>query len=486
MLTDIQFNLQERCDLGISSKILLGVSGGPDSLCLLHLLWKLGMPVVVAHLDHQLRPESAEDAGFVAHFAAELGLPFSLGREDVQALADRGSISIEEAARTARYSFLFAEAERLGAEAVAVAHTADDQIETVLMHLLRGAGLAGLRGMSYRSLPTQWNNRIPLVRPLLGSWRSQVMAYLEANHLVPLQDSSNQDVRFFRNAIRHQVLPFLEQGQPRLRERLWQMTKTLRDDYTIVEGVIEQAVQESLIHQGDGYLAFNLQKFRAQPTGVQRGLVRWSINHIRPGLRDIDFLVVEHAITFASAPPRSHQSDLAGGLKIFLEQEYLWIAAWEANLPPGSFLGNLWPSTPTDSQQTLAIPGKIACGQGWQLSAEREMDGEKARRQAWENGDPYTAWLDADVAEVPFTIRTRLPGDRMKPLGMNGLSIKISDLMINNRLPRRARQGWPLVIAGNEIAWIPGFRLAHPFRVTGATGAGIKLTMTHLDAGSDD
>ena len=239
MLTDIQFNLRERCDLGISSKVILGVSGGPDSLCLLHLLWKLGMPVVVAHLDHQLRPESAEDAGFVAHFAAELGLPFSLGREDVQALADRGSVSIEEAARTARYSFLFAEAERLGAEAVAVAHTADDQIETILMHLLRGAGLAGLRGMSYRSLPTQWNNRIPLVRPLLGSWRSQVMAYLDSNHLVPLQDSSNQDVRFYRNAIRHRVLPFLEQGQPRLRERLWQMTKTLSDDYTIVEGVVE-------------------------------------------------------------------------------------------------------------------------------------------------------------------------------------------------------------------------------------------------------
>ena len=139
-----------------------------------------------------------------------------------------------------------------------------------------------------------------------------------------------------------------------------------------------------------------------------------------------------------------------------------------------------------DSQLTLDIPGKIACGQGWELSAEREMDGEKVRRQAWENGDPYTAWLDADVAEAPFTIRTRLPGDRMKPLGMNGLSMKLSDLMINNRLPRRARQGWPLVVAGNEIAWIPGFRLAHPFRVTGATGAGIKLTMTHINAGRDD
>jgi tRNA(Ile)-lysidine synthase len=188
--------LKEKCLLDPGLPVLVGVSGGPDSLCMLDMLHQLGYPVIVAHLDHSLRAESAQEAEQLRQLAQSIGLTFVLERNDVDSYATSHSLSIEEAAREARYQFLFEQARQHQAQAVAVGHTANDQVETVLMHLLRGSGLPGLRGMSYRSLPNPWSKNIPLVRPLLGVWREEILAHLEQNGLVPTLDASNLDTRF--------------------------------------------------------------------------------------------------------------------------------------------------------------------------------------------------------------------------------------------------------------------------------------------------
>ena len=177
--------------------MLLGVSGGPDSLCLLDIMRQLRYRLVVAHFDHGLRPESASEREKIEKLAADNHLLFVSQRADVSSYASENHLSIEEAARTLRYRFLFDQAEKAGACAVAVGHTADDQIETVLMHLLRGTGITGLGGMAYRTQPNVWSTMIPLVRPLLGTWREDISLYLWEHQLEPSFDPSNAGFPLF-------------------------------------------------------------------------------------------------------------------------------------------------------------------------------------------------------------------------------------------------------------------------------------------------
>ena len=171
MLDKIARSLQNEGKLEAKNLILVGISGGPDSLCLLHALHTLGYNLVAAHVNHRLRPEADEEAQMVKQFVGGLGVRFISCKVDVLSYADEHKVSIEEAARTIRYHYLFEQAEDVGASAVLVGHNADDQAETILMHLLRGSGLAGLRGMEYRSVPNPWSEHIPLLRPLLFTWR---------------------------------------------------------------------------------------------------------------------------------------------------------------------------------------------------------------------------------------------------------------------------------------------------------------------------
>jgi len=221
MLNEINSILREKCLITPGELVVTGVSGGPDSLCLMDLLHKLGYRVIVAHLDHRLRPESEDEAQRVKKMAAESGLPFVRESKDIETFSRQRGLSLEEGARLARYQFLFREAEKIRAAAVMVGHTADDQVETVLMHLLRGAGLPGLTGMSHRSLPNAWSEKIPLLRPLLGVWREAIWEYLNDQGLNPSLDPSNLDERIFRNRLRHELIPYLETFNPRLRQSIW-------------------------------------------------------------------------------------------------------------------------------------------------------------------------------------------------------------------------------------------------------------------------
>jgi tRNA(Ile)-lysidine synthase len=472
MLTRLDRILLEECRLEPTRKVLIGVSGGPDSLCLLDVLSHIGYPLVVAHFNHQLRPEAQFEAKQVRRFTESRGLSFVIGERDVLSFAREQRLSLEEAARVARYRFLFEQAENSAAQAVAVAHTADDQVETVLMHLLRGSGLAGLKGMSPRATPNSWSQTIPLVRPLLGVWRSEVLTYCEERGLKPLIDPSNLDRTFFRNRLRHELIPFLEGYNPSVREVVWRTAHVLAGEAEILEEVVQKAWGRCGAAAGPGYVSFDLPALQAEPVPVQRHLFRQAIATLRPGLRDIGFEAVERALRFLADPARSAQIDLIAGLRLVFEPGRLWVADWESVLP----LAGL-PKMPVGAELPIEVPGVLCLQEGWILFSEALSDVETGLQQAETNLDLYQAWVNLDSLAAPMTLRTRREGDRFQPLGMAESSMKLSDFMINVKIPRRSRHTWPLVCSGGEIVWVPGYRVGHAFRLTQSTRRAVYLCL---------
>jgi len=206
---------------------------------------------------------------------------------------------------------------------------------------------------------------------------------------------------------------------------------------------------------------------------MQRRLVRRAMDQLRPGLRDIGFESVERALVFLRHPASRGQVDLASGLRLVVEEEAIWIAAWEADLPA---MG--WPKMIGEPIH-LTRPGSISLEDGWQLDLEEVLDVEVGKRLAYENSDPYQVWLDADQLPGEFEVRGRREGDRIKPLGMEGHSVKMSDLMVNVKMPRRARKGWPLVCCSNEVLWVPGYATSHTYRVQPETRRIFHIRLVH-------
>ena len=471
MLNHLDTVLSGACRLQRDKALLAGVSGGADSLCMLDALRRSEYPLVVAHFNHHLRSQASQDAQKVADLAATWGLPFTLGEGDTVAYAQEHHLSIEEAARELRYRFLFEQADCYQAQAVAVAHTADDQVETVLMHLLRGAGLDGLTGMSFYALPNPWSVLIPLVRPLLSTWRDEIEVYCIEHELIPVIDESNADTTYFRNRLRHILIPQLETYIPGLRTRLWQTADLLAADRDVLDELTDTIWREMLQEKETGYVVFLIAPFRQQPLGVQRRLIRKAVAYLRPGARNLDFAMVQRVIRFSTEPTSTRRIDIGLGLDAFLEEGKLIIATWEADLPSVE-----WPQIKVE--EILPIPGAVDLGNGWRLQAEIVGDFQSVKDILLANDNPFRAWIDLGKRQPHLNIRPRRPGDRFHPLGMAGQSQKLSDFMVNQKIPQRARAGWPLVCAGNEIIWVPGYRSDEAYRVTSQSAQSVLLVLT--------
>lgn len=469
MLNHFRDVIQNNCALIRGSLIILGVSGGADSLVLLDLLSKDHL-VVVAHFNHHLRPDSSQDAQTIEKIAEHYSLPYILGEGNVEKFAQANHLSIEEAARDMRYRFLFEQAGKFQALAVAVGHNADDQVETVLMHLLRGTGMDGLTGMSYRSLPNPWSNEIPLVRPLLRTWRSDIESYCAENNISPLTDSTNADTTYFRNRIRQNLIPYLESYVPGFRQRLWRTADIIGNDRFILDEQTEKTWQAVVKKRELGYLVLYYDKFNNLPLGMKRRLIRKAIFSLRQDQRDVDYELVHNVIEFALSPTATMQADLGLGLRISIEEDQLIISDWNSDLPTSQ-----WPQLVVDC--LLEIPGELDLGNGWILKAELPLETDSTKNDLSENQNPYQAWVNWSDRDLKLLVRKRKPGDRFQPMGMDGRSMKISDLMVNEKIPRRARAGWPLICSGDEIVWVPGLHVGHSFRITDRSQQIVKLVI---------
>jgi len=474
MFENIDFILQEQCGLTKDQPVIVGVSGGADSLCLMNLLRQARYRVIVAHFNHKLRPDSDADANIVEQTAARFNIVSIVESGDVQAFAAQEKLSIEEAARSLRYRFLMAQARRFKAQAVAVGHTADDQVETVLMHLIRGAGLAGLKGMTHRTIINTFDPEIPIVRPLLETWREETVVYCATNGFRPRQDPSNASLDFFRNRIRHLLIPSFESYNPRFREAIWRMSRSLAGDHEIVSQALDNAWKNCIVQENADFVAFDSSALSKHPIGLQRNLIRRAIERIHPGGLDVGFAALERAGYFVNATTQNARLDLAGDLHLLREGMLLYIVVGNVTLPV-----ERWPQMPDESRTVpLKIPGSILLSGGWKLNCERWNIASLAMEQARLSDDPFQVWLDAKGISDALELRVRQEGDRFEPLGMHGHMLKISDFFINVKLPQRARDRWPLLCVGEKVVWVPGYRPAHPFRLTDATRQALYFSLT--------
>ncbi len=478
--------------------VVVGVSGGPDSLCLLHVLRSLapnlGIRLVVAHLHHGLRGAEADaDAEFVRRIAAEWDLPCEIGHADVPALSQRYRIAVEETARRARYAFLGQVAQRMGAPVVAVAHNADDQTETVLMHFLRGAGISGLRGMLYKTRwgeyrllepleralggqptsPVEGGHPRWLVRPLLDVPRADVEAYCAAHGLTPRFDRSNLDTTYYRNRLRHELLPLLETYNPGVRQVIRRSAAVMADDYEILRAALNDAWARVERPSPAGGIAFDLVEWRALPRGLQRATLREAVHRLRRTLRDINFVHIEQALRVARSGETGDRATLPRGLMLRVDYDRIEIADKEAT--------PRLPGPQVREPRPLTCPGITPLDEGWEIEARR-LPVEELPSGWRENPDPWQAWLDADALGESPVVRPRRPGDRFQPLGMGGKWVKLNEFMINVKLPAALRSGWPLVEGVQGIAWVVGYRVDERAKIRPSTRHVVHLVCREAGA----
>ena len=379
--------------------------------------------------------------------------------QNVNLHAQNEKLSIEEAARNLRYRFLFNQAHRFQAQAVAVGHTADDQVETVLMHFLRGAGLNGLKGMSYQKILPIFDAEIPIIRPLLDTWRKETVAYCETHHLIPHYDSSNDSPDFLRNRVRNTLIPTLESYNPRFREAVWRSAHTLGSDQALLNEALATWWQQTVIQETDEYVALDLNFLSGYTIGIQRQLIRRAVEGLLPS-QELVYSVLENASAFIEDPSRVRM-DLVGGLILFHEADVLYIAQANADLPI-----NPWPQMPkhVDSIK-FSLPAQVSLTGGWQFSSEKWQQTDSAWEQSSRNEDRFRVWLDTDRPLEKLELRIRRPGDLFEPLGLKGHSQKLSDFFTNVKLPQRARARWPLLCTGDTVIWVPGYRPAERFKL---------------------
>jgi tRNA(Ile)-lysidine synthase len=448
--------------------IVVGVSGGPDSLCLLHVLRELqqdlGIGLHAGHLEHGIRgEESKADALYVDELARSWGVPITVEHGDVPAYARENKLAIEEAARRVRYLFLGRVAREVGARCVAVGHNADDQVETILMHLMRGSGLGGLRGM----LPVQtlgaegwWSGpTLRLVRPLLDVPREEIEAYCDQHGLEPRFDRSNLDLTYHRNRIRHELIPHLESFNPRFREVLCRSGRSIADDYDYLHGQSLAAWQE-LASQSEATISFPLEPWLGLQPSLQRMLLREAIRRLRKSLRDITWTHVEQA--------RRGFEEKGAGVRITLPQGLFLFRSYDTVVIGEEIPSPDLPLVPNDSL-TIEVPGTTGIpGGDWRLRAE-VLPRERMPERALHNPDPWQAFLDLERTGDRLTLRARRTRDRFQPLGMGGRSKSLNAFLIDAKVPQDVRDRLPLVVSASHIVWVAGQRIDERAKITDQT-----------------
>ncbi|MEM5774293.1 MAG: tRNA lysidine(34) synthetase TilS, partial [Anaerolineaceae bacterium] len=427
-----------------------------------------------AHFDHMLRPGSANEAEKLRALAREWGYQLARGQGDVNQFARSERLSVEEAARILRYRFLFDLAGEQQAAAVLTAHNADDQVETVLMHILRGAGTAGLAGMRFCQLPNAWSDRIPLVRALLDVSRAEIMAYCVNHALTPFMDETNQDARYTRNRIRTRLIPLLEREyNPQIRQAILRLSQAVGDEAALAARVVGQAWQNCLSRQGRGFLAFEFTCLQTEDPAVQRLILRRAVRSLAVNEEEVSYDAVERGISFLAQPAHGKEVQFVQGVFITHVRDEIIISLNE---------GAGW----LEDYPRIAHPADVQPGQeaalenGWVMSVGPVCANEPGACQA-EQADRYQICVDAGRLTGALRVRAVQPGDRVQPLGMGGQSLKVSDLLINEKIPRRARAGFPVVLCGDETVWVPGCRMGHGFRITPGSQTCITLRVFRPD-----
>jgi tRNA(Ile)-lysidine synthase len=437
MLEKVRKTINTYTMLSPGDRVLVAVSGGPDSVCLLSVLHSLAkefdITLHVAHLDHMFRgEESADEARFVADRAETFGIPSTLESIDVPAFCRERGLSSQEGAREVRYGFLRRVAASTGCTRIATGHIADDQAETFLMRLLRGAGASGLS-----AIPPMREN---IIRPLITVTRDEVIEYLQSNNLDYKTDSSNAKSVYTRNRIRLEVLPLLKRFNPRIVETLASEAALLREENEAVEAYLG-VVAEAACVLTDGTLSIKRDVFDTLPPAFRRRLLRRIVDMAKGDASRLSRGAIDDALLFMMSAQTGKSTTLSHDVTITREYNRFILSAHEA---PEAF------------SQTLALPGTTPIPRlGF------EVETEMADRGAGAQEDVNYLWraeFDYDKIGPFLTIRNRRPGDWFRPAGMAGKSKKLQDYYVDEKVPRRKRDAVPLLCSGEDILWVMGLR----------------------------
>jgi tRNA(Ile)-lysidine synthase len=446
-LPEIVCDFMQRLGLaGSGRRVLVAVSGGPDSVALLHLLYHLkqalDIKILVAHLDHGLRgDESAADALHVAELAGELGLPFAIGGRDVEGYRVQHGLTLEEAAREVRYNYLCEVAAESGVAIVATGHTRNDNVETILMHLVRGTGTLGLRGLPARTPWLYHGHRIEIVRPLLDAGRDQIEVYCRQHGLKTRLDSTNLATGPLRNRIRLQLLPLLRQYNPAIERSLLRLADIASQELDFLSTARDREWRRVVsIRQG----TFVLQKkaFKALHPALKRSILRRVLNEAAGSLKDIEACHIEDILACLDRP---------AGKKVVLPQGLNFTVEYDRYLL-GRDPQELCPYPVIAGQAALKVPGQTVTG-GWKV-VTTVIDGNRLPPDS----GAFVTYLDHDLAGRELYLRTRKDGDRFVPLGL-GCEKKVKDFLIDARVPQSWRFRIPVIVfTGTDI--VAG-RLSH-------------------------
>jgi tRNA(Ile)-lysidine synthase len=457
--------IREQNLISAGDKLLVAVSGGADSVCLLHLLAchrdDLHIDLHAAHLNHQLRGnESDADATYVSDLARKLSVPATVERRDVASYKKGGSL--EEAAREVRYEFLADVARKVDATKVVTGHTCDDHIETVLLHILRGSGTTGLRGLQSRSeFPyPEKSCRPELIRPLLEINRQETMAYCRQRRLAPRSDSSNESLSFLRNRVRLELLPLLRSYNPGIDRALLRLAGIAADDIFFIEQQASLSWQDLAQEDGDA-LYMDTSKMLAQPRAVQRQAFRKAIKQLRGSLKDVEADHIEAMLEFL-CKPAGKRFHLPDGLTLSTEYGRLIMTKTPAAVCP---------LPPIKRPASINIPGETDLP-GWRVRAD-------VVEKSVSNDNGLTVSFDLDKVGKKLVVRRRRPGDRFQPLGMSQTK-KLQDFMVDAKIPRLWRDRVPLVSSAKQILWVVGWRMDDRVKVTEKTKKVLRLQFERL------
>jgi tRNA(Ile)-lysidine synthetase-like protein len=360
-------------------------------------------------------------------------------------------------------------ANKVQAQKIAVGHNADDQVETLLMHFLRGSGLAGLRGMTpimAISLLHLHPNDLPstssllmtphLIRPLLGTPRRQIEAYCRENQLLPRLDSSNLDTTLFRNRLRHELIPYLESYNPNIRQVLHHTAQVVAAEVDQLNDLATQAWSEVVLTQSNHMIQFHRERWLKLSLALRRSTLRRAVYTLHRHLRDISFEQIEQACKIITKGEVGSQATLPQGLSLVLGYDTFIIAPKDGLIVAASYAN---PRLATGQTISVTIPGVTSLpSTDWQLRASL-IPISQLNLAALKQTGQWEAFLDADTVGTQLNLRPRQPGDTFSPLGLAGHRQKVNEFMINAKIPAQQRNHIPLLVAAGQIIWVCGYRL---------------------------
>ena len=457
--------IQAKRMLEVEDHVLVAVSGGPDSVALLAVLQSLcpawGLRLSVAHFNHGLRgAESEDDASFVHALCQTFDIPCIVTLLDLNAREiRRPGYSLQDYARERRYQELFRIATEIDADKVAVGHTANDQAETMVMWMVRGARTGGLGGIP----PTRRPN---VIRPLLETSREELLAYLDRKGLSYRNDSSNAKLIYLRNRIRKEVIPVLQVYNPNVVDALARQADIVREEHEYLDHLAEDALSHMLKEQSDTKIVLNRTLFSNVPVALRRRVIRKAIGRCSKGEANPGYRVVER-VWRQIMHGQSGTSVISHGVSIIREYDSIRFSPVQRKLSFSFEKGGV--------AMSVSIPSEVVwslTGQTLSLTLEK-----KSEDRSWAE-DRNEVTLDAETFSASLTVRTWQPGDRFCPLGMGGKRKKIQDFFSDMKIQRAERHTIPLLVAPEGILWVGGYRLDNRFRVTESTKNILVVRMT--------